>query len=311
MPAIRSLIGIGKPEYLFRPHQIVRKLWREAAGRRRDVRIASLPWGLDIAVHTEESIGWSVYTRAIYETAVTEALWRLVKPGDSVVDGGANIGYMASIMAVRTGERGKIYCFEPHPAVFQDLQRNVRSWETSNQCGSFLLYQAALGSSEGSSTLHVPNFFSANCGLSRIEVRDDHREGQNLQVKVLALDEVIPEQEVVGVVKLDVEGYELAVLKGMERMFRQRRVRHVVFEELGDFPADTHKFLLDMGYAIFGIEQRFRGIRCTPDQRPRYDHVYGPPPNYVATIDSEMTASQLESGFWQSFGPAQLIRKWL
>ncbi|MGB2888149.1 MAG: hypothetical protein WBC04_10660 [Candidatus Acidiferrales bacterium] len=58
-----------------------------------------LPWGLEIAVDLGESIGWSVYTCAIYETAVTKALWRLVKPGDSVVDGGANIGYMTSILA--------------------------------------------------------------------------------------------------------------------------------------------------------------------------------------------------------------------
>ncbi|MGB2890329.1 MAG: FkbM family methyltransferase, partial [Candidatus Acidiferrales bacterium] len=310
MLTLESLAGLAKPEYFFRPHQIGRRLWREVAGRKKEVKIVRLPWGLEITVDIGESIGWSVYTRAIYETAVTEALWRLVKPGDSVVDGGANIGYMTSILAVRVGERGKVYCFEPHPEVFRDLQQNVRTWETNKQCGSFLLYQIALGAREGVEALRVPEFFSTNRGVSWIETGNTHGEGQNLQVRVLALDEVIPEHETIGVVKLDVQGYELAVLKGMERILRDRRVRHVVFEELEDFPAATHEFLREMGYANYGIEPHFRGIRCIRDAQPHCDPVNGPPPNYLATLEPELNVSRLQSGFWQSFGPGQLLGKW-
>lgn len=311
MLTIKSLAGFAKPEYFFRPHQIWRRLWRGAAGRRKELKVVRLPWGLVIVVDPSESLGWSVYTRAIYETAVTEALWRLVRPGDIVVDGGANIGYMTSILAVRVGVRGRIYCFEPHPEVFQELQRNVATWEASNQCGSFCLYQAALGATEGVASLRVPEFISANRGVSRIEPDNAHGKGQILQVRVLALDEVIPPQETIGVVKLDVEGYELAVLKGMERILRERRVRHVIFEELDGFPANTHKFLHEKGYAIFGIEHHFRGIRCVPNGQPRFDPMNGPPPNYLATIEPELTVSRLQSGFWQSFGPAQFVAKWL
>lgn len=309
MLTIKSLGGLSKPEYLFRPRQIGRRLWREAVGRKKQQRMARLPWGLDISVDLADTIGWAIYTRAIYETAVTEALWRLVEPGDTVVDGGANVGYMTSILALRVGERGRVCCFEPHPEVFQDLQRNVRIWETNNQCGTFSLYQAALGEREGTATLLVPAYFSTNSGSSWIEDCENHREGQAHQVKVLPLDTVIPEHQTIGVVKLDVQGSELAVLKGMERILRERRVRHIIFEEESNFPAATHAFLRELDYQCFGLEHHFTGIRCIPGGPPRYDPVEGPPPNYLATLEPELTVSRLESGFWQSFGPGQLLRR--
>lgn len=311
MLTVKSLAGVVKPEYLLRPHQIGRRLWRELAGRRKGFKLVRLPWGPEITVDTSESLGWSLYTRDIYETAVTEALWRLVRPGDLVVDGGANIGYMTRTLAIRVGETGRIYCFEPHPELFQDLQRNVASWDANNRCGSFFLYEAALGAKEGTALLRVPEFSWTNRGASRIDPTSAQGEGQELQVKELALDEVIATEDTIGVVKLDVEGYELAVLRGMERILRDRRVRHVVFEESNDRPASTHMFLREMGYAIFGIEHSFRGIRCIPNGRPRFDPIYGPPPNYLATIEPERTVSRLQRGFWESFGPARFVDKWL
>ena len=73
MIGITSIRGIFKPEYLFRPNQILRKLWLECLGRKEEVRKARLPWGLQIELNTGESIGWSIYTRALYETAVIES----------------------------------------------------------------------------------------------------------------------------------------------------------------------------------------------------------------------------------------------
>lgn len=311
MLTVRSLAGLGKAEYLLRPHQIARRLWREAEGRRPEVKTVRLPWGPEIAVNTADSLGWSLYTRAIYETPVTEALWRLVQPGDSAVDGGANIGYMTSVLAVRAGQTGRVYCFEPHPGVFDDLQQNVTAWKARKRYGSFVLHQAALGAREGFAELRVADFFSANRGVARIEPGSNQGEGQSFRVKVLALDDVIPKDETIRLVKLDVEGYELAALHGMERLLRARRVRHIVFEEMQGFPAATHQFLRDMGYAIFGIDRHFSGIRLVHDQQPHFDPVSGPPPNYLATIEPEFALSRLQSGIWQSFGPAQFLRRWL
>lgn len=307
MMGISRLLGILKPEYLFRPSQIPRRLWLEYLGRREEVKTTSLPWGLEIAANTGESIGWSIYTRALYETAVTESLWRIARVGDLVVDVGANIGYMTSILALRVGARGRVYSFEPHPGIFEVLRTNVTNWNADGRCGQIILYNAALASREGVGTLRVPDYFCRNQGTSSIEWQNIRSVGQTLAVRLLTLDDIFPRDETIGVVKLDVEGYELEVLRGMERMLRARRVRHIVFEEDGGFPAPTHAFLADMGYESYGIEQHFSGIRFARDRQPLGDPVNGPSPNYLATTVSEADVSALAAGFWQSFGPARFF----
>jgi Protein-L-isoaspartate(D-aspartate) O-methyltransferase (PCMT) len=127
MLSARSFYGLFKPEYFFRPQQIIRKFYRELSGRKQEMKVADLPWGLKLNVDTGESIGWSIYTRALYETPIVEALWRLTHPGDLVVDGGANIGYMTSVLAIRVGKTGRVLSFEPHPEIFSQLKRNVRT----------------------------------------------------------------------------------------------------------------------------------------------------------------------------------------
>lgn len=298
-----------KPEYLFRPYQIPWKLWREYLGRREEVQKARLPWGLEIRVNTGEAIGWSLYTRTLYETAVTESLWRLTRVGDLTVDIGANIGYMTSILAVRVGAEGKVHSFEPHPSIFQELQSNATNWNSGKRCGRIFLYNAALGSQKGIGKLCIPEHFPRNQGTSYIRPRDIEFNGQAIDVSILALDDVIPENESIGVVKLDVQGYELSVLKGMERLLRERRIRHLVFEEENRFPAPTHKFLSNIGYVSYGIEQRFQGIRFARNRQPFSHPVTGPSPNYLATIVPEAEVSSLARGFWQSFGPTQFFRR--
>lgn len=309
MLTIRHLTGIAKPEYLLRPHQIARRAWREFTSGRSGVRVVRLPWGLDIAVDVGESIGWAIYSRALYETAVTETLWRLAEPGDTVVDGGANVGYMTSLLAVRVGKRGKIYCFEPHPEVFRSLQENVARWQGSGRFGSFLLYQKAMGDREATATLRIPDHFPGNQGTSWVEAGEPSGDGQSIPVRVLALDNVFPPQETIAVVKLDVEGYELRALKGMEHMLREHRVRHVLFEEHAKYPAATHRFLREMGYQNLGITHHFSGVRCVPNGCAHHDPINGSPPSYVATLDAEFTISRLQKGFWRSFGPARLLRR--
>jgi FkbM family methyltransferase len=266
-----------------------------------------LPWGYPIAVNPTEIIGWAIYSRAICEVTVTEALWRLALPGDVVVDGGANIGYATSILAARVGTRGKIHSFEPDPRAFRELRHNVKVWEERGQCGTFILHHVALGARAGAATLHVPDSFEWNGGRARIETTPITEAGSRVGVDVVSLDEVFSNGEKVSVVKLDLEGFELYALMGMEQMLRERRIGHIVFEEMGDYPSPTHEVLWKAGYSVFGLESNFLGIECCRDKQPRTNPVYGPPPNYVATYEPEKTVRRLERGLWRSFGPASYI----
>ena len=304
---LQSLGRVAKPEYVFRPHQIGRRLWVETTRKKSVLTRVWLPWGYPIAVNPTEILGWAIYSRAISELTVTESLWRLAKPGDIVVDGGANIGYSTSILAARVGARGKIHSFEPDPRAFRELQQNVKVWEERGQRGVFVLHHVALGARGGTATLHVPDSFEWNGGRARIETAPIKEAGSKLEVTLVSLDEVFSNGEKVSVVKLDLEGFELDALMGMEQMLSERRIDHIVFEETGDYPAPTHEFLQKAGYSVFGLDSRFLGVECCRDKQPRFNPVYGPPPNYVATYEPEKTVRRLERGLWRSFGPGSYI----
>jgi FkbM family methyltransferase len=297
------LLNLSRAEYLLRPHQIPRKFWREMVDRRRvGVRAARLPWGVDIDVDISESIGWSVYNRGIFETEVTEALWRLARPGDTVVDGGANIGYMTSLLAARVGPAGVVHSFEPHPEIFRELESNAQKWRRSGKCGNLVLHPLALGESRHSAKLTIPADFNYNRGTSRIDAAQQLAEdGTSVTIQVVPLDDVFPADANLAVVKLDLQGYEIFALKGMRRLLDGRRIIHLVFEEEAPFPAPTHDYLRERGYTILGLERSALGLRCVVEGPPRFDPIGSP--NYVATSNPENTRARLERGIWRSFGP--------
>jgi FkbM family methyltransferase len=300
---LRSIARAAKPEYLFRPHQIARRLLIEAKRKKSKPTTVWLPWGYPIIVNPLEIIGWAIYSRAIYELPMTEALWRLAQPGDTVVDGGANLGYATSILAARVGQTGKVHSFEPNPRAFAQLRQNVKVWEQRDGSGRFVLHPDALGARSDVATLHVPESSDWNGGRARIESQPIDEPGSRVDVHVVALDEVFASGERVSVVKLDLEGFEIDALHGMERMIAERRIDAIVFEEMDPFPAPTHTFLKQAGFSIFGLEYGFLGIQCLRDRQPFTDPVVGPPTNFVATFDPDNMVRRLETGLWRSFGP--------
>jgi FkbM family methyltransferase len=302
MLTLKSLTRIANPPYLFRPKQIVSRVWRELAWRSSTKKTVRLPWGLHITVNPREAIGYNIATQGVYEVAVTEALWRLSEPGELAIDVGANIGYTASLLGIRVGSEGRVLCFEPHPEVFGYLTENVKMWQESRKCGVFILHQTALGKSNGIANLKTNEWFKTNKGTAWITDELDLDEETTLQIRMESLDVVLSKNDTVGVIKIDGQGAELDILKGMAKILQEGRVRDVVFEEIGAFPAPSHKFLQSMGYKIFGLEPRLLGLRCLPDAAPVHDLVRGDPPNYLASNEPNRAEQRLNQLMWRSFG---------
>src|SRR6476659_2673104 len=99
------LSRLNKPEYFFRPIQLLRRVVRSRAGlqsRRGRREMLHLPWGHEIQFRIDENVGFSLWHLGVYDLVVSEALWRLVHPGeDDAIDAGANLGYMTSLLAAR------------------------------------------------------------------------------------------------------------------------------------------------------------------------------------------------------------------
>jgi len=296
-----SVLRVFAPVYFFRPQQVFTRFWRELTWKSATMTVR-LPWGLSITIDPNEAIGYNIATRGLYETVVTEALWRLASKDEVAVDAGANIGYTASVLGAKIGSGGRILCFEPHPQVFSSLRSNVAAWESSGRCAKFELHQKALGSQDGKAVLHTGEWFATNKGTAWIGSGEKVNGHAELPIEIIRLDTIAKDLRKIGVLKIDVEGAELDVLRGMSRLLAEHSVRDIIFEETGAFPASTHQYLKTMGYSIFGLEESFWGVRLLADAPPWRDPQTGPIPNYLATCDPDRALRLLKPPFWHSFG---------
>jgi FkbM family methyltransferase len=157
----------------------------------------------------------------IYEPHIVKCIRKHLKPADVYLDIGANIGYTAAIGAGRVGIHGQVHCFEPMPTFLPYLEELVRL----NSDYSIAAYHFALGEDEGESTIETNNY--SHIGLNTLVpgfIKPDAL-GQSYNVRVRRLDNFICEKELtnISLIKIDVEGYELQVLKGASGFFHENR----------------------------------------------------------------------------------------
>jgi FkbM family methyltransferase len=303
----RRLSALIKPQYILRPQQAIRRIAIEMAGTdfRNSSATIRLPWGLTVEVDPRENIGHALYTQGIYELNVTEALWRLAEPGEIAIDGGANLGYMASLLAARLGSAGTVHCFEPHPQVFRRLADNAARWAGERDCATVVVHQAALGEKSGSTCLIIPEGFANNQGESWTGSASQIPSVGSSEVQMIAIDDLVPPGRNVGVIKLDIQGAELSALEGMRERLKAKTIRDIVFEEMQPFPASTHTYMRELGYTIFGLSDDFFCVRALAN-RPPPPHPYKGAPNFLATAAPERAAKLLDGLIWRSFGIGSL-----
>lgn len=142
-----------------------------------------------------------------YERDTLAALRKVLRPGMNVVDAGAHIGYFSRHCARLVSPGGRIFSFEPHPDNAALARHNTKRYRNC------IVIQKALGDTMGTSLLYVA---SSSGDHSLAGPRQGH--AAPIPVEVVTLDDFLESagNPPVHLVKLDVEGYEPHVLRGME-----------------------------------------------------------------------------------------------
>ena len=135
-----------------------------------------------------------------------------LRSGMHVVDIGANQGLYTMHYSRLVGETGRVYAFEPDPELFAVAQSNCRT----NGIGNVELHNLALGSSAGHMTLFRSR---VNAGDNRLARSQHPAWFKGTEVLVARLDEILAGKRV-DFIKMDVQGWEFEVLKGMEQVLR-------------------------------------------------------------------------------------------
>lgn len=292
-----SIHGIAKPQYFWRPGQLLRRLAHEFRPVQRQETVL-LPWKLPIEVTTTDNIGMAIAQQGLYDVVTTEILWRLAEPGEVALDVGANIGYFTSLLAFRLGASGAVYSWEPHPQTFRSLSKNVERWRAAPALAKTILNEAALSNEAGTANLAIPEGEEVNLGYSFLSSEPS---AKAFAVRTQLLSSFLDSAGAIGIMKMDVERHELQVLQGAGKHLSTGTIRDIVFEEHDPYPAATHKLLLAAGYKIFWFEETLRGLRMIPPDGKPHLRAYDLPPSFVATRDPQRVERLFSTLRWKSF----------
>lgn len=187
------------------------------------------------------------------EPGTSDVLRRLVLPGMTVADVGANIGLLTLVLAWAAGPTGKVFAFEPEGVPRANLEKmkhlNGLAWvEVRDQ---------AVGEKPGRLTFHVSDII----GHSSLYALPDAEEAHTVEVEVVRLDDIAPAKRM-DVVKIDVEGAELDVLAGMKGLIAKNPDLAIVAEfgpehlkRVGQTPAQWFKAFADAGFKAYLIDE--------------------------------------------------------
>ena len=290
-----SIIGrFLKPEYCFRPSQLLRRLIHLVRSVPSHA-VVTQPWRLPIGANPREGVGRHLWDLGIIDLPVCEVIWRLIEPGENTVDVGANIGAVTSLMAARTGRSGTVWAFEPHPVIHAELEANIKRWyraDPEHRLAEIIRSTKALSNVNGSAELFEPEGFDANHGSASLERPSEpppnpsKASGKSFHIETALLDESLPENTGVSLMKMDVEGHELNVLLGGYSRLRSRAIRDIVYEDHEGYPSRTSKHLEEAGYKIYLIDRTFWKPKLVAPRNSK-PSVSWLPPNYLATLDPD------------------------
>jgi FkbM family methyltransferase len=163
-----------------------------------------------------------VYYSGTYEKGTLHVLGLLLQPGSVMIDAGANIGLMSLYAATKVGKQGKVFAFEPFPQIFDRLLANIQL----NSLSQIQAFSIALGYKAGEGEL-FPNT-QHNPGASSL-IQTIHG-GDGVKVPIRLLDEIVGDDQPVDVLKIDVEGFELEVLRGAQSLLKRKLAPALIVE---------------------------------------------------------------------------------
>ena len=161
----------------------------------------------------DRAVGLSLMLGGVWEPTYTEAFTRLLRPGATVVDVGANLGWYTLVSARAVGRRGRVFAVAPNPRMAQLLRDSVRA---NNFQGSVTVFQAALSDAPGVVDLLFRQE-SPGGGQIRPAELAAAAPGALPSVRVASqpLDTLLAGHAgPVDVMKMDVEGWEGVALRG-------------------------------------------------------------------------------------------------
>jgi FkbM family methyltransferase len=247
----------------FANHPLIRRL-----GGTSDELVWSRVKGGEVLTGLNDLVGRTAFYTGDLDRKISWVCARIVRPGDTVLDIGANLGIVTLWLSKLVGKRGRVYAFEPNPELYEVLEKTIHR----NQAMNVRPYAIALGARADQMELRIRG---GNSGSGSLVMNDGLAGCKVYSVPVRSLDEIAIEQkmEAIRLIKIDVEGFEAEVFRGGSEVLNRIRPQAVLFEFIQNGEGrlsgqPVFQMLQESGYGFFAIPKcRFRMYleRCDPE----------------------------------------------
>lgn len=242
--------------------------WRDFRDARRALRRASMivqdVYDIRFVLYPWDRPNLPTLLRHPSDVAEFAAVPRLVQQGDVAFDVGANLGLYSVLLSRLCGPTGHVWAFEPVPDTYWRLRETL----ALNRCENVTPVEAAICEKSGTARMNLfaPQFAEWNTlGMPSMRAPDGTllSPSQSVDVRGRTLDDFCDSQRIerINFLKVDAEGFELAVFAGARRLLRDRRVDYVCFEiskdplkGAGVESRDVFKALGAYGYAAYRFD---------------------------------------------------------
>ncbi len=207
--------------------------------------------GHKIFLDPKDSLNLSI--NGTYEEYETELMEKIVKTGDIVLDIGANIGYYTLLFAKLVGKEGKVFAFEPDPANFALLKKNIEA----NSYANVVLVNKGVADRTEKCKLYL----SEDPGDH--QMYDAHDGRKYIEVECTSIDDYFKNnRQKIDFIKMDIQGAEFVAAQGMLRVLNNNPAVKVISEfwpagltKAGAPPRAYPELFLANGFSLYEINE--------------------------------------------------------
>lgn len=249
--AILRTIGRCWPLYSGMGRFVDTSVCRRAARGLPEQVVVRLRSGAAMKVRPADRIGRSVYFTGELDPKITWICRRLLRPGDCMVDIGGNCGLVTMNAATMVGAEGQVHTFEPQP----DLAQMIRESTAISGFGQVTVHAVALSDSDGVAQLHVPDGRSGAASLEG----GSKKPGRAIEVKLVKGDAYLEALDLppIRLMKVDVEGHEAGVFRGMAQYLTRWPAAAILFESnesgVPFLQREPVRILRELGYRMLEV----------------------------------------------------------
>ena len=254
--ALTDPLEFGHRLRLFLHETIQRRFLRKPeSAKSGKIRRNGVVFRIDLAL---DPVMESMYF-GTYQSDLVALMERVLRPGDSFIDVGANVGYVSAIALSLVGRKGQVHAFEPVPQ-YADRLRHVQQ---DNPRYHLQVNPVALSDQPGTATICVTNLPNIGWNTMVPQFMGRRTVQAEVEVPVTTLDRYLTTTTVpnLRLIKIDTEGYEFPVLKGLQATLSSRdplpalvvEIAPAAYPNLGMSLAELAMFMRNLGYQAWDM----------------------------------------------------------